>query len=135
VLYNNGSVRSDGLRLSAIQDPAALRTWNGSIGAARSSRRPRSQDLPALLRVVVRLPAREFAQERSWCSFPCVGALSYTGPARGPAEKGKTVMIGNLVQNSSPRARMDIRIGRVARSDEIVVLACMLVLRRGEESL
>ena len=103
-------------------DPALLEA------AADLGARP----LPALLRVVIPLAGPGIRAGSILVFIPCVGAFLTPDLLGG----GKTVMIGNLVQNQFTTAR-DWPFGSAVSLAlmAIVVLLVVLFLRRGEESL
>ena len=134
LLYNNGAVLL-GLVYGYLPfmilplyatlerlDPALLEA------AADLGARP----LPALLRVVVPLAGPGIRAGSILVFIPCVGAFLTPDLLGG----GKTVMIGNLVQNQFTTAR-DWPFGSAVSLAlmTIVVLLVVLFLRRGEEAL
>jgi spermidine/putrescine transport system permease protein len=88
--------------------------------------------LPALLRVVIPLSGPGIRAGSILVFIPCVGAFLTPDLLGG----GKTVMIGNLVQNQFTTAR-DWPFGSAVSLAlmAIVVLLVVLFLRRGEEAL
>jgi spermidine/putrescine transport system permease protein len=134
LLYNNGAVLL-GLVYGYLPfmilplyatlerlDPALLEA------AADLGARP----LPALLRVVVPLAGPGVRAGSILVFIPCVGAFLTPDLLGG----GKTVMIGNLVQNQFTTAR-DWPFGSAVSLAlmAIVVLLVFLFMRRGEEAL
>jgi spermidine/putrescine transport system permease protein len=134
LLYNNGAVLL-GLVYGYLpfmilplyatlerQDPALLEAA-ADLGA---------KPLPALLRVVVPLAAPGIRAGSILVFIPCVGAFLTPDLLGG----GKTVMIGNLVQNRFTTAR-DWPFGSAVSLAlmAIVVLLVVLFLRHGEEAL
>lgn len=134
LLYNNGAVLL-GLVYGYLPfmilplyatlerlDPALLEA------AADLGARP----LPALLRVVIPLAGPGIRAGSILVFIPCVGAFLTPDLMGG----GKTVMIGNLVQNQFTTAR-DWPFGSAVSLAlmAIVVLLVILSLRRGEEAL
>jgi spermidine/putrescine transport system permease protein len=91
-----------------------------------------AKPLPALLRVVIPLSAPGIRAGSILVFIPCVGAFLTPDLLGG----GKTVMIGNLVQNQFTTAR-DWPFGSAVSLAlmAIVVLLVILFLRRGEEAL
>jgi spermidine/putrescine transport system permease protein len=91
-----------------------------------------AKPLPALLRVVVPLAAPGIRAGSILVFIPCVGAFLTPDLLGG----GKTVMIGNLVQNQFTTAR-DWPFGSAVSLAlmAIVVLLVVLFLRHGEEAL
>jgi spermidine/putrescine transport system permease protein len=134
LLYNNGAVLL-GLVYGYLPfmilplyatlerlDPALLEA------AADLGARP----LPALMRVVVPLAGPGIRAGSILVFIPCVGAFLTPDLLGG----GKTVMIGNLVQNQFTTAR-DWPFGSAVSLAlmAIVVLLVFLFMRRGEEAL
>jgi spermidine/putrescine transport system permease protein len=91
-----------------------------------------AKPLPALLRVVIPLAGPGIRAGSILVFIPCVGAFLTPDLLGG----GKTVMIGNLVQNQFTTAR-DWPFGSAVSLAlmAIVVLLVVLFLRRGEEAL
>jgi spermidine/putrescine transport system permease protein len=91
-----------------------------------------AKPLPALLRVVIPLSAPGIRAGSILVFIPCVGAFLTPDLLGG----GKTVLIGNLVQNQFTTAR-DWPFGSAVSLAlmAIVVLLVILFLRRGEEAL